>query len=93
MGIEPYLDSTLSTPEKEGSRLSLTNTDIKLVENIGLEPISDSLQRTRACPEHSPLIMVDPIGIEPMNLLNANQALSQLSYGTIKLFNFCNYIR
>ncbi len=59
------MDSTFLTPEKEGSRSSLTNTDIKMVENIGLEPISDSLQRIHACPEHSPLIMVETEGIEP----------------------------
>ena len=27
----------------------------KLVENVGLEPTSASLQRMRACPEHSPM--------------------------------------
>lgn len=37
-------------------------------------------------------IMVDPKGIEPSNLTDANRALSQLSYGPILAFlrTFCN---
>lgn len=35
---------------------------------------------------HADVLMVDPKGIEPSNLTDANRALSQLSYGP--KFNF-----
>ncbi len=39
--------------------------------------------------------MVDPKGIEPSNLTDANRALSQLSYGPILPFlrRFCNKLQ
>ncbi len=39
-----------------------------------------SLQPTRGC---RLVFLVDPKGIEPSNLTDANRALSQLSYGPI----------
>ena len=41
------------------------------------------------------LKMVDPKGIEPSNLTDANRALSQLSYGPILrfLWHFCNKLQ
>ena len=41
---------------------------INLVENVGLEPTTDSMPWILACPEHSPLKVVPNSGYAPLSL-------------------------